>query len=99
MLAAMRAVICAVLSLVVPGLGDGFVRRYRTMALWVAIANGAALVSVLSIKDFFGSADFIAKRDGRPHEMYITVALVYLIACFTLSRGATALHRRIAIVR
>src|SRR5882672_9740205 len=49
MLAPMRAVICAVLSLFVPGLGDGFVSRYRTMALWVAAANGVALLSLLSI--------------------------------------------------
>ena len=58
-----------------------------------------SLVSVLSIKDFFGSADFVAKRDGRPHEMYITVALVYLMSCFALSRAARRLQQRIAIVR
>lgn len=45
----MRAVICAVLSLFVPGLGDGFVRRYRAMAMWAAVANGVALLSLLSI--------------------------------------------------
>lgn len=65
----------------------------------IVLFQDVSLVSVLSIKDFFGSADFIAKRDGRPHEMYITVALVYLVACFTLSRGAKALQQRIAIVR
>jgi len=65
----------------------------------IVLFQDVSLVSVLAIKDFFGSADFLAKRDGRPHEMYITVAAVYLVACFTLSRGAKALQRRVAIVR
>lgn len=65
----------------------------------IVLFQDVSLVSVLSIKDFFGSADFIAKRDGRPHEMYLSVALVYLIACLLLSRGVNALNRRIAIVR
>lgn len=65
----------------------------------IVLFQDVSLVSVLSIKDFFGSADLIAKRDGRPHEMYITVAAVYLLACFSLSRGVKALQRRIAIVR
>jgi glutamate/aspartate transport system permease protein len=65
----------------------------------IVLFQDVSLVSVLSIKDFFGSADFIAKRDGRPNEMYLSVALVYLVACFTLSRGVKALQGRIAIIR
>ena len=65
----------------------------------IVLFQDVSLVSVLSIKDFFGSADFVAKRDGRPHEMYITVALVYLVSCFALSRAARRLQQRIAIVR
>jgi glutamate/aspartate transport system permease protein len=65
----------------------------------IVLFQDVSLVSVLSIKDFFGAADFVAKRDGRPHEMYIAVAIVYLIACFTLSRLAKRLQKRIAIVR
>jgi glutamate/aspartate transport system permease protein len=65
----------------------------------IVLFQDVSLVSVLSIKDFFGSADFIAKRDGRPHEMYLTVAAIYLISCFLLSRGVKVLQRRIAIVR
>jgi len=63
----------------------------------IVLFQDVSLVSVLSIKDFFGSADFIAKRDGRPHEMYLLVALVYLVACFLLSRGVKAVHRRTII--
>lgn len=65
----------------------------------IVLFQDVSLVSVLSIKDFFGSADFIAKRDGRPHEMYLTVALVYLVVCITLSRVAKSLQRRVTIVR
>lgn len=65
----------------------------------IVLFQDVSLVSVLSIKDFFGSADFIAKRDGRPHEMYLTVALVYLVVCISLSRVAKSLQRRVTIVR
>lgn len=65
----------------------------------IVLFQDVSLVSVLSIKDFFGAADFVAKRDGRPHEMYLAVALVYLIACFVLSRLVKRLQARIAIVR
>jgi|GEM_PF-1086018 len=49
MLAVMRAVICAVLSFIFPGLGDGFVRRYRSMALWLVAPFAVCVVSALSI--------------------------------------------------
>lgn len=65
----------------------------------IVLFQDVSLVSVLSMKDFFGSADFIAKRDGRVHEMYITVALVYLVSCFGLSRLVRQLQRRVAIVK
>lgn len=65
----------------------------------IVLFQDVSLVSVLSIKDFFGAADFVAKRDGRPHEMYLAVAAVYLVACFVLSRLVRRLQRRIAIVR
>lgn len=65
----------------------------------IVLFQDISLVSVLSIKDFFGAADFVAKRDGRPHELYLAVALVYLVCCFTLSRMVKKLQARIAIVR
>lgn len=65
----------------------------------IVLFQDVSLVSVLSMKDFFGAADFVAKRDGRPHELYVTVAVVYLICCFLLSRGVKQLQRRIAIIR
>ncbi len=65
----------------------------------IVLFQDVSLVSVLSMKDFFGSADFVAKRDGRPHEMYLMVALVYLGICFLLSRAVKHVQQRIAIVR
>ncbi|MBV7427362.1 MULTISPECIES: amino acid ABC transporter permease [unclassified Acidovorax] len=65
----------------------------------IVLFQDISLVSVLSLKDFFGAADFVAKRDGRPHEMYLAVAAVYLVCCFTLSRLVKRLQQRIAIVR
>ena len=65
----------------------------------IVLFQDVSLVSVLSMKDFFGSADFVAKRDGVPHEMYLTVALVYLVVCFMLSRTVKNLQRRVAIIR
>ncbi len=65
----------------------------------IVLFQDVSLVSVLSIKDFFGTADFIAKRDGRPHEMYLAVAFVYFVACYALARAAKRLQRRVAIVR
>lgn len=64
----------------------------------IVLFQDVSLVSVLSIKDFFGAADFVAKRDGRPHEMYLAVALVYLVSCFAFSRLVKKLQKRIAIV-
>lgn len=65
----------------------------------IVLFQDVSLVSVLSIKDFFGAADFVAKRDGRPHEMYLAVAVGYLISCIALSRLVRRLNKRIAIIR
>jgi glutamate/aspartate transport system permease protein len=65
----------------------------------IILFQDVSLVSVLSIKDFFGMAQFIATRDGRPLEMYIAVAVVYFIICFGLSLLVKQLQKRIAIIR
>ena len=40
---------------------------------------------VLSIADFTGAASKFAQRDGRLVELYLFVALVYLVICYLLS--------------
>lgn len=79
-------------------------QAFRTMlpvllSQTIVLFQDVSLVSVLAMKDFFGSADFIAKRDGRPHEMYLAVAFVYLVCCLLLSHAVKALQRRVAIIR
>lgn len=65
----------------------------------IILFQDVSLVGVLSIKDFVGEANVVAVRDGRPLEMYITVAVVYFVICFALSLLVRQLQRRIAIVK
>jgi glutamate/aspartate transport system permease protein len=65
----------------------------------IILFQDVSLVGVLSIKDFVGSAQVVATRDGRPLEMYITVAVVYFIICFGLSTLVRRLQNKIAIVK
>jgi glutamate/aspartate transport system permease protein len=41
----------------------------------------------------------VAQRDSRVVEMYLFVAVVYFILCYSLSAAVKQLQRRIAIVR
>ena len=45
------------------------------------------------------AADKITQRDLRPVEMYTTVAVVYFVICYALSRLVKRLQARIAIIR
>ncbi len=61
----------------------------------IALFQDTSLVYVLSLTDFLGAASKIARRDGRLVEMYVFVALVYLVVCVLASRGVGALQRRL----
>ena len=65
----------------------------------VVLFQDVSLVYVLSITDFVGAASKVAQRDGRLTEMYLFVALVYFILCFSLSMLVKRLQQRVAIVR
>jgi glutamate/aspartate transport system permease protein len=56
-------------------------------------------VSLLNVTDFVGAATKVAQRDGRVVEMYLFVAIVYLVLCSTLSFGVKRLQAKIAIIR
>ena len=56
-----------------------------------------ALVYVVGLRDFLTSADIVASRDNRPIEMYLTVAAVFLVTCFSASRLVNLLRRRYTI--
>lgn len=65
----------------------------------IVLFQDVSLVYVLSITDFVGAASKIAQRDGRLVEMYLFVALVYFVLCYTLSFAVRQLQQRIAIIR
>ncbi|MBB3119919.1 amino acid ABC transporter permease [Pseudoduganella violacea] len=65
----------------------------------IVLFQDVSLVYVLSVPDFVGAASKIAQRDGRLVEMYVFVALVYLLLCCGLSWLARRLQARLAIIR
>ena len=48
---------------------------------------------------FTGAASKIAQRDGRLVEMYLFVAVVYFLLCYTLSYTVKLMQNRIAVIR
>lgn len=65
----------------------------------IVLFQDVSLVSLLNVTDFVGAAMKIAQRDGRPVELYLFVAVVYFVICFTLSTLVKHLQKRIAIIR
>lgn len=65
----------------------------------IVLFQDVSLVYVLSITDFVGAASKIAQRDGRLVEMYLFVAVVYFVMCFSLSLLVKQLQKRVAIIR
>ena len=64
----------------------------------IILFQDVSLVSLLNVTDFVGAAVKIAQRDSRIVEMYLFVAIIYFILCYTLSFMVKRLQRRIAIV-
>lgn len=60
----------------------------------IMLFQDTSLVYVLSLTDFLGAASKVGQRDGRLVEMYIFVALVYLVICSAASRTAAMLAAR-----
>ena len=65
----------------------------------IILFQDISLVYAIGATDFFGAADKINQRDLRPIEMYTTVAAVYFVICFSLSRVVRQLQKKIAIIR
>lgn len=65
----------------------------------IILFQDTSLVYVISATDFVGAASKIAQRDGRLIEMYLFVAAVYFVICFTLSVLVKRLQRKIAVIR
>ena len=60
----------------------------------IILFQDTSLVYVISATDFVGAASKIAQRDGRLIEMYLFVAVVYFVICFTLSVHGEALAKK-----
>jgi len=65
----------------------------------IILFQDTSLVYVISATDFTGAASKIAQRDGRLIEMYLFVAVVYFILCYTLSYAVKLLQKKIAVIR
>jgi glutamate/aspartate transport system permease protein len=65
----------------------------------IILFQDTSLVYVISATDFTGAASKIAQRDGRLVEMYLFVALVYFVLCYTLSYLVKRLQKKIAVIR
>ena len=65
----------------------------------IILFQDTSLVYVISATDFVGAAAKIAQRDSRLVEMYLFVAAVYFVICYTLSFFVKRLQKRIAVIR
>jgi glutamate/aspartate transport system permease protein len=65
----------------------------------IILFQDTSLVYVISATDFVGAASKIAQRDSRLVEMYLFVAIVYFVLCYTLSFAVKQLQRKIAVIR
>ena len=65
----------------------------------IILFQDTSLVYVISATDFVGAASKIAQRDGRLIEMYLFVAVVYFVICYTLSFMVKRLQKKIAVIR
>jgi glutamate/aspartate transport system permease protein len=65
----------------------------------IILFQDTSLVYVISATDFVGAASKIAQRDSRLVEMYLFVAIVYFVLCYTLSFMVKRLQRKIAVIR
>jgi glutamate/aspartate transport system permease protein len=65
----------------------------------IILFQDTSLVYVISATDFVGAASKIAQRDSRLVEMYLFVAVVYFVICWTLSWLVKRLQRKIAVIR
>jgi glutamate/aspartate transport system permease protein len=65
----------------------------------IILFQDTSLVYAIGAKDLLKAAEIAGKNYNRPVEMYIFVAGIYFIICFSLSFLVRRLQRRIAIVR
>lgn len=62
----------------------------------IILFQDTSLVYVVGLRDFLVSAEIVANRDQRLVEMFLFVAVVYFVCCFTASLGVRYLQKRLA---
>lgn len=60
----------------------------------IVLFQDTSLVYVISLADFFTSAEGIGERDGRIEEMMIIAGVVYFVMCFTASQAVKHLGKK-----
>jgi glutamate/aspartate transport system permease protein len=63
----------------------------------IILFQDTSLVYVVGLKDFLVSAELIANRDQRLIEMFIFVAIVYFVICFSGSLLTRHLQKKLKI--
>ncbi|CAN7659914.1 amino acid ABC transporter permease [Variovorax sp. LjRoot130] len=63
----------------------------------IILFQDTSLVYVLSVTDLLGAASKIAQRDGRLVEMYLAVAVIYMVLCSITSQLVAVLKNRYAV--
>jgi glutamate/aspartate transport system permease protein len=63
----------------------------------IVMLQDTSLVYVVGLRDVLTSADVVAGRDNRPIELYLFVAALFLVICFSGSRLVNRLRRRYAL--
>ncbi|MFV0512454.1 MAG: amino acid ABC transporter permease [Jhaorihella sp.] len=61
----------------------------------IILFQDTSLVYVLSLTDLVGAASKVAQLNGRLVEMYLSIAIVYFLICFTASQCVSALSHRV----
>jgi glutamate/aspartate transport system permease protein len=65
----------------------------------IILFQDTSLVYVLSLTDLLGAASKLAQLNGRLVEMYLFVALVYLVICSAASQGVAVLRKKNEVMR
>jgi glutamate/aspartate transport system permease protein len=65
----------------------------------IILFQDTSLVYAIGAKDLLKASEIAGKNYNRPVEMYLFVALIYFVICFSLSRLVKRLNSRIAIIR
>jgi len=62
----------------------------------IALLMGTSLAYIIGVTEFFRAANDINNRVFRPYEIYIFVAVVYFVLCYSLSLVGRYIERRLS---